>query len=89
MKSPPSSLWWKFDELPAISQSAVQCQTMATAKQEAQKVLDALPEETSLEDIQYHLYVLQRIERGRRDIKAGRVIPHDDIERRMARWLDK
>jgi predicted transcriptional regulator len=62
---------------------------MATAKQEVQKVLDTLPEETSLEDIQYHLYVLQRVERGRQDIKAGRVIPQDEVERRMARWLDK
>lgn len=29
---------------------------MATAKQQVQTVLDSLPEETSLEDIQYHLY---------------------------------
>ena len=62
---------------------------MATAKQEVQKVLDTLPEETSLEDIQYHLYVLQRVERGRQDIEAGRVIPEDEVEPRMARWLDK
>jgi predicted transcriptional regulator len=62
---------------------------MATAKQEVQKVLDTLPEETSLEDIQYHLYVLQRVERGRQDIEAGRVIPQEEVERRMARWLDK
>jgi len=62
---------------------------MATAKQEVQKVLDTLPEETSLEDIQYHLYVLQRVERGRQDIEAGRVIPQAEVERRMARWLDK
>lgn len=62
---------------------------MATAKQEVQRVLDTLPEESSLEDIQYHLYVLQRIERGRQDVEAGRVIPNDEIERRMARWLDR
>lgn len=62
---------------------------MASAKQDVQKVLDTLPEEASLEDIQYHLYVLQRIQRGREDIAAGRVIPQDEIERRMARWLAK
>jgi len=62
---------------------------MTTAKQEVQKVLDALPDESTLEDVQYHLYVLQRIERGRQDVAAGRVIPHDEIERRMARWLGK
>jgi predicted transcriptional regulator len=61
---------------------------MATAKQEAQKVLDTLPEESSLEDIQYHLYVLQRLERGRKDVAAGRVIPQDEVEERMGRWLE-
>lgn len=62
---------------------------MATAKQEVLKVLDTLPEDASLEDIQYHLYVLQRIERGRQDVEAGRVIPQDEVERRMARWLER
>lgn len=62
---------------------------MATAKQEAQKVLDELPDEASLEDIQYHLYVLQRIECGRKDVEAGRVISQDEVERRMSKWLEK
>ncbi len=61
---------------------------MATAKQEVRKVLETLPEEASLEDIQYHLYVLQRIERGRQDVEAGRVISQDEAERRMSRWLE-
>jgi len=61
---------------------------MASAKQEVRKVLDRLPEEASLEDIQYHLYVLQRIEQGRKDIEAGRVLPRDEVEKRMARWLE-
>lgn len=61
---------------------------MPTAKQEVQKVLDNLPDESSLEDIQYHLYVLQHIERGRQDVAAGRVLSHEEVEQRMARWLD-
>jgi len=62
---------------------------MATAKQDVRRVLDGLPEGASLEDIQYHLYVLQRIERGREDVEAGRVLPQDEVEQRLARWLDK
>jgi predicted transcriptional regulator len=62
---------------------------MATAKQDARRVLDGLPEEASLEDIQYHLYVLQRIERGREDVKAGRVVSQDEVEQRLAKWLDE
>ena len=58
---------------------------MATVKQEVRKVLEKLPDEASLEDIQYRLYVLQRIERGREDIETGRVIPQDDVEARRAR----
>ena len=44
---------------------------MATAKQDARKVLDGLPEEASPEDIRYHLYVLQRVRRGREDVSRG------------------
>ncbi|HEU4904606.1 MAG TPA: hypothetical protein VFT19_00615 [Solirubrobacterales bacterium] len=62
---------------------------MATAKQDVRKVLDGLLEEASLEDIQYHLYVLQRIERGREDVEAGRFLPQDEVEQRLARWLDR
>jgi predicted transcriptional regulator len=62
---------------------------MATAKQDARKVLEKLPDEASLEDIQYHLYVLQRIERGREDAEAGRVVSQGEVERRLARWLDE
>lgn len=62
---------------------------MATAKQDVRKILDNLPEEASLEDIQYHLYVLQRVERGREDAEAGRIVLQDEVERRLARWLDE
>lgn len=62
---------------------------MATAKHDARKILDGLPEEASLEDIQYHLYVLQRIERGREDVAAGRTISQDEVEQRLAKWLDE
>ena len=62
---------------------------MATAKQDVRRVLDGLPEEASLEDIQYHLYVLQHIERSGEDVEAGRVLPQDEVEQRLARWLDR
>jgi predicted transcriptional regulator len=62
---------------------------MATAKQEVLKLLEALPDEASIEDIQYHLYVLQCIDRGRQDIEAGRTLSQDEVEQRMSRWLER
>jgi hypothetical protein len=40
----------------------------------------------SLEDIQCHIYVREKIERGLRDVEAGRVVDQDQAKRRMAKW---
>ena len=60
---------------------------MGTAKKQALELIRQLPEESSLEDIQYHLYVREKVERGLRDLKATRVLSQKEVERRMARWL--
>jgi predicted transcriptional regulator len=60
---------------------------MPTAKQEVRKMLDEIPEDASFEDIQYHIYVRQKIERGLQDVKKGRVITQEEAERRMSKWL--
>lgn len=62
---------------------------MATAKQDAQKILEHLPEEATLENIQYHLYVLQRIESGRSDAAEGRTLSQPEVEQRVGRWIDE
>ncbi|MCK4223657.1 MAG: hypothetical protein KAX39_00660 [candidate division Zixibacteria bacterium] len=62
---------------------------MQTTKQEVSDLLNRLPEDCSLEDIQYHLYVLQKIERGLKDAEEGRVYTQEEVEKRMAKWLEK
>jgi predicted transcriptional regulator len=51
------------------------------------KLLEQLPEEATLEDIQYHLYVLQKIKAGQEAVENGHVIPHEDVMRELAGWL--
>ena len=58
-----------------------------TIKQKACEVISRMPEESTFEDIQYHLYVLECIERGERDIENGKTLSHDEGERRLAKWL--
>ena len=62
---------------------------MQSAKQEVSKLIDTLPDDCSLEDIQYHLYVLQKVERGLKDGEAGRTFTQEEVEKRAAKWLDK
>ena len=39
-----------------------------TAKEEVLKILDELPDDASLEDIQYRIYVVQKVERGLQEL---------------------
>ena len=58
------------------------------AKQAVMKLLENLPEEATLEDIQYHVYVLQKIRAGQEAADKGNVIPHQDVMRELAGWLE-
>lgn len=62
---------------------------MQTAKQEVKELLDTLPEDTTFEDIQYHLYVRQKVQRGLQDIDEGRTHTQDEVEKRMEKWVTK
>lgn len=59
----------------------------ATAKQDVERLLERLPDTSTLEDIQYHLYVLEKIQRGRADIADGRSYTAAQARERLARWL--
>lgn len=63
--------------------------TTATAKQEVEQMLQQLPDNATLEDIQYHVYVLEKIKRGRADIAAGRSHTADQARAQLGRWLDR
>jgi predicted transcriptional regulator len=62
---------------------------MPTAKDEVRELLDQLPDESSLDEIQYHIYVRQKIRQGLAAADQGQVISQHEIEKRMSRWLDK
>jgi len=62
---------------------------MSTAKQQVESLLSKLPENCSLEDIQYHLYVLEKVRHGLEDARQQGTISQEDVERRLSKWLTK
>jgi hypothetical protein len=56
---------------------------MANAKQIMHELADKLPEQATLDDAMYTLYVRQKIEDGLKDIAEGRVVSHADAKRRL------
>ncbi|HEY3373638.1 MAG TPA: hypothetical protein VGK02_01050 [Candidatus Aquicultor sp.] len=62
---------------------------MSAVKKEVSDLLSRLPDDCTIEDIQYHLYVLQKVERGLNDAEEGRINSQQEVEARMTKWLEK
>lgn len=62
---------------------------MKTAKEEVRDLLEQLPENASLEDIQYHIYVRQKIQKGLEAMREGKILSQEEVERRKSRWIER
>lgn len=59
-------------------------------KQIVRDLLDRLPDDCTIDDVQYHLYVLEAVQRGIDDADAGRVTPHEEVKAELRRkWLGR
>lgn len=60
---------------------------MSTAKEEVQALLNKLPDDCSLEDIQYHLYVIEKVSSGLEAADSEGTISQEEAEQRLSKWL--
>ena len=58
-----------------------------TTKQQVERVLQSLPDDCTFEDVQYHLFVMERMRNRLEQADKGDFIPHDEVEKRLAKWL--
>ena len=56
-------------------------------KDEVIRMIQNMPEETSIEDIMAGLYFRYQVDEGLKQLDEGRGIPHEEVEKRMAKWL--
>ncbi|MCK7578336.1 MAG: hypothetical protein MZV65_23060 [Chromatiales bacterium] len=73
---------------PPASATTARTPTTRNAKQAVAELLRQLPDDCTLEDIQYHLYVMEKAERGREDIAQGRGYLNNEAKQRLDRWLE-
>ncbi len=63
-------------------------ETAVQTKETVRDLLDRLPDDCALDDVLYHLYVIQAIDRGLEDVDAGRTISHEQVTKELRRkWL--
>jgi len=60
---------------------------MTRPKDQVRKLLDELGDNVSLEEIQYHIYVRQKLQKSREEVDKGMSISQAAVEERMSRWL--
>lgn len=60
---------------------------MPSPKDEVSSMLEKLPQDASYEDIQYHLYVLEKVKRGLERAETEGAVSHQDAKRRLGKWL--
>ena len=53
----------------------------------ALKVIHSLPDDCSLEEIQYRLYFCEKVKRGIQAVDDGKVFPQEEAEARVKEWL--
>ena len=57
-------------------------------KEEIIKMIKELPEDSTIEDIQYHLFVKQKLLKAEEQIQEGKTIPHEEVmEKARKKWL--
>ena len=62
---------------------------MNTAKDEVKSLLKKLPDSCTIEDIQYHLYIIEKIRKGIERAEKEGTVSQEDVEKRFSRWPTK
>jgi hypothetical protein len=60
---------------------------MGNPKDEVASLLKNLPDDASYEDIQYHLYVLEKVKHGLQRADTEGVVSHETAKARLGKWL--
>jgi predicted transcriptional regulator len=60
---------------------------MSHVRDQVIELIRTLPEDSTLEDIHYHLYVREKVEHGLKAIDEGRFVSQAEAEKRVQEWL--
>ncbi len=60
--------------------------TMLT-KDKLKQTIDALPDHFTIEDVIEELIVIDKIEKGMKDVEEGNVFTHEQVREKLGKWL--
>ncbi len=62
---------------------------MSGVKKEVIKMIQSLPDEVTIDDIMEELYFKLQVDAGLKELDEGKGIPHEEVEKRMSKWLSR
>ena len=60
---------------------------MSALKESIMKMVKDLPDNVSLDEVMAELYFKSQVDAGVKELDEGKGISHEDVEKRMAKWL--
>lgn len=60
---------------------------MVTTKEQIIELVKALPDNATMEDVLEEIYFKLQVDQGIAELDRGESIPHEEVERRLAKWL--
>jgi len=61
----------------------------ARVKEQVIRMIQELPDEVSVDDIMAELYFKLQVDTGLNELDEGKGIPHEEVEKRMSKWLSR
>ena len=59
---------------------------MYSIKEDAMNIITKLPDNVSLDEIMYKLYVLDKIKKGQEDIEKGNYVTSKELRKEIETW---
>ena len=59
---------------------------MINVKSEVSQLLNKLPDNCTIEDVQYHLYVIEKIRKGIESAESNGALDQKEVENRLKKW---
>ena len=58
-----------------------------TVKEQVLEVVSKMPDDSTLEDVGYEIYVIQSIQEGLAELDRGDYLTHDEARQELGQWL--
>lgn len=62
---------------------------MPGVKEEVIRMVRALPDDATVDDVMAELYFKLQVDAGLKELGEGKGITHEEVEKRMSKWLSR